>query len=84
MKLYMAINLNWRGKRIKMSTVYHLREDCHLTNGPNTDVVAVSESTVKRYVNDYGIKRICLACRKAVEASHGIRATGKKAALKRA
>lgn len=75
-QLYMAINLNWRSSRHRMSTVYHLIEDCHLTRGKHTDVVSVDKRTVKRYVKDYGIKRICLACRKSVEKGRELRATG--------
>jgi Flp pilus assembly protein CpaB len=63
MKLYQSMNL----ASGKWGTVYHLRQDCPQTEGPDTDVMEVTPSTVKAQAKALGMGRICLPCRKAAE-----------------
>ena len=74
---WMAINISGRGTRHRFPSVYHLRGDCRLIHleRPEVDAVELTENEVRTYTKNFGIKRICLVCRKDA-ARQRPRATG--------
>lgn len=60
MKLYIAVN----SAAESMGAVYHLRPDCAKVR--DADMMEVTAGARENYAKTYGIRRICLRCRKAV------------------
>ena len=53
--------------------IYHLREDCSLAEGE--EMVEVADQDAKTFAKKYRMRRICLACRKAVQRSQRVTGT---------